>query len=63
MDTFALTLPLAIAAAAPPLIWLFRRSPNLREAVSFTAAALSPWALTIRVSISSVAPPLKAWPL
>jgi multicomponent Na+:H+ antiporter subunit D len=40
MDTFALTLPLAIAAAAPPLIWLFRRSPNLREAVSFTAAAL-----------------------
>ncbi len=37
----ALLIPLAVTFAAPMVIWLLRRDQNMREGVSFAAAAMS----------------------
>ena len=41
METAILLLPLIITGLAPLGIWLFRKTPNAREGVSFIAAALT----------------------
>ena len=41
METAILLLPLIITGLAPLGIWIFRSTPNTREAVSFIAAALT----------------------
>lgn len=41
MDTPALLIPLIATGLAPLGIWIFRKTPNTREGVSFVAAALT----------------------